>query len=242
MENRIKEFENILDKLIEKYNLSESRETIITLAQETIILRLSEKEDYKKLGNTRILGTPDLPISISKSEFEDGEWFFLSQLNLSEIQGVNSILPDQGMLYFFVDYGKGKVIYSPNYELKKYIERERDFKINFPPDGEKPRIEIIKTFPYSHNINGNYDYDEMQEELLEIIGDYEASIFGYFGVDCNIRTYNPLTGGDISKKYNNSILLFHQIDPLGRDAYFLINEEDLLEKRFNKVFYSHFAG
>lgn len=242
MENRIKEFEVFLEKLIDKYNLTESKEKILSLAQDTIIFNEAEEEDYTKIGNTRLFGIPDLPDSILESEFEDSECFFLSQLNLSDIKGFNKILPEEGMLYFFVDYGKGKVIYSPNNNLKKYNIDEHNLKINFIPEGKKTTIQIIKTLPFKDDIYDDYIYDNgLHDDLLDFIGYYDASIFGYFFADGNIRTLDPLRGTNISKEYKDSILLFHQTDPLGRDVYFLINKEDLKEKRFDKVFYSHFA-
>ena len=50
--------------LIEKHGLSHLKNNILSLAEEAIIIKKTEKEDYKKVGNSRLCGYPDLPKEI----------------------------------------------------------------------------------------------------------------------------------------------------------------------------------
>jgi uncharacterized protein YwqG len=243
------DFKSILSNLIEKYKLTDLKQEILNLAQETIILRNDEEENYSKLGNTRVFGFPDLPILINKEEFKNKEWYFVAQINLTETPD-NEYLPKNGMLYFFTDTFEAKVFYFPNIsekELLKYDKEKNIINAGYFPEGMKVKIEKILTLPYPSDFEDQDDslanlYNDLHEEFDEVIGDYEASILGYFWCDHNIRGFNPRTGENILKKYKNSILLFNNMDPLGRQQYFLINKVDLKENKFNNIYYNIFAS
>ncbi len=93
--------------------LDEKRDLLIKLAQPGTKINLAAKEDYSKVGNSRIGGFPDLPdysyyprfwtTSISGPLITATQHFtFLAQLNLAELpQPSSKLLPKTGMLYFF---------------------------------------------------------------------------------------------------------------------------------------------
>jgi uncharacterized protein YwqG len=247
--NKNGDFKDILSKLIEKYKLTNLKQEILNLAQETILLRNEEEENYCKLGNTRVFGYPDLPGLINDDEFKNKEWYFVAQINMAEIPE-NKYLPKNGMLYLFTDTFEAKVLYYPNISEEKLLKYDKEKNIinaGYFPEGIKVKIEKVLTLPYPSDLDDQdngiaYQYSDLQEEFDELIGDYEASILGYFWCDHNIRGLNPRTGANIIKKHKNFVLLFNNMDPLGRQQYFLINEADLKENRFNNIYYNIFAS
>jgi uncharacterized protein YwqG len=111
------ESEAHLRELLEKYRLEEFAEPILASAIECVDLRRGGREDYAKVGNSRIGGVPDLP-----SDWEwprsagDGYLNFILQLNLGEVPSlVRNPLPERGVLYFFVEEEE------PAYDVKARI-------------------------------------------------------------------------------------------------------------------------
>lgn len=127
----------------------------------TYQIEIKEKEDYKKKGNSRIGGLPDLPLEIKYPIGEDRPWEFLAQINFQEIEDENSILPKKGILYIFIKSEfEGRffhVEYSSNTEeletqtypesaLKyKYFYQHTGRKIAFRPlTGDKGKHTVLK--------------------------------------------------------------------------------------------------
>ena len=91
--------------------LDEKRDLLIKLAQFGTKINLAAKEDYSKVGNSRIGGFPDLPDysyypkfwTKDRSDTKVKRYFtFLAQLNLAELsQPSSKLLPETGILYFF---------------------------------------------------------------------------------------------------------------------------------------------
>lgn len=249
MKNKI-EIEN-LEELISKYNLNDERDEILKLSEDTIIF-ITENEDYTNVGNTRFEGYPDLPENYNFNDEKD-ELIFICQLNLEEIGYSWDKLPQKGMLYIFIysdyNYYHPKIFYLENIEktkLKKYIPKEGDKLYCYPEPLKMKEIHKAKTLPFSEDDMNekktiNVDYEPILEEINEFFdNNVSASIFGYFANQSGIRRINPKTGESIKKRYGETELLFHLQDyklasVTGGPLYFLINKEDLKNKKFDKV-------
>jgi uncharacterized protein YwqG len=96
-----------LRDLIHQHNLDRWEEKIVALAKPAIAIQkqLTRDEEEIPIGASKIGGSPDLP--------QDVSWFydhgkiltFIAQFKLSEVAtyDVEKILPERGMLYFFID-------------------------------------------------------------------------------------------------------------------------------------------
>ena len=60
---------------------------------------LEEKEDYAKIGNSRIGGNPDLPIKMDYPVFENGFYEFILQINLNNHPIIG--FPKEGLISIF---------------------------------------------------------------------------------------------------------------------------------------------
>lgn len=92
-------------------------------------IRLTEKEDYSEIGNSRIGGNPDLPIQMNYPVFENGFYEFILQLNLSE----NKIIgyPENGMISIF--YGN----LDNNEAIAYYFNKNQKLENKQTPIGSK---------------------------------------------------------------------------------------------------------
>ncbi|MEI8011663.1 MAG: DUF1963 domain-containing protein [Candidatus Omnitrophota bacterium] len=68
------------------------------------------------VGSSKIGGFPDLPSGVEwPYSLKDKEKYrFVAQFNLKELVSFDEegVLPKDGMLYFFIDFGSGTVLYS----------------------------------------------------------------------------------------------------------------------------------
>lgn len=121
-----------IDKIIQEFQLQEIRDEIYENLVERIAIETTEKEDYSKLGNSRLGGFPDLPIDFQYPLNEKGEYLrFLAQINCSEIQIENSVLPKKGIIYFFE--GDGDETFS-----KAFFSKNTSLITKEPPEGGFP--------------------------------------------------------------------------------------------------------
>lgn len=106
------DFKNKLIELIEVNSLNHLKDKILAITEETIFIKKSVKEDYSKLGSSRLCGYPDLPQEfewpiineVSDELYNDDLGLlklFLCQINLEELPDIGK-LPKKGMLYFFI--------------------------------------------------------------------------------------------------------------------------------------------
>lgn len=73
-----------------------------TQIRNSINIKSSVPDDYSQPGCSRMGGFPDLTDEIQLPRCDDGIWIFLFQINLADIAGLNSYLPNSGLLSFFV--------------------------------------------------------------------------------------------------------------------------------------------
>ncbi|MFA7561036.1 MAG: DUF1963 domain-containing protein [Candidatus Izemoplasmatales bacterium] len=121
--------------------------------------------------------------SISEKDIKtiNDKLFLLAQIKLSELPK-NGILPDEGILYFFIseDGNIGKVIYSLDFDLSKdfyKISNFKSFSIEFIKERRaeglkmlgKP-LELNKDFPSDEVLLLQYDpYEDNRLEFLSTI-------------------------------------------------------------------------
>ena len=106
------DFKDKLIELIDTHSLNHLKDKILSLTEETIFLKKTVKEDYLKIGSSRLCGYPDLPkeiewpvITESGYGYHDDDIgllkLFLCQVNLEELPDIGK-LPKKGILYFFL--------------------------------------------------------------------------------------------------------------------------------------------
>lgn len=116
------DLKNKLTELIDTYDLNAVKDKLFSIAEEAIMIKITEEEDYTKVGSSRLCGYPDLPKEIEWPRIKEvGEnmykedigllKLFLCQINLEELTDIGK-LPQKGMLYFFIGsncfWGYGK--------------------------------------------------------------------------------------------------------------------------------------
>lgn len=189
-----------LDKLIAKNGLDECKQYIYDNARSIIQLSLLGEETYGNIGNSRIVGYPDLPTGMEWPETEDGERMtFIAQLNLKDIKPLDreGLLPEAGILYFFMGLDEPsyniehKVIYVEN--TAELAKREIDeVSVLEETYGEfvsyrlsAKEIIQLPTYAYMNNeqISGDdtlYDrYSNMESELFDRDESYIGHLYGY---------------------------------------------------------------
>ncbi|MFB8372762.1 DUF1963 domain-containing protein [Paenibacillus taichungensis] len=125
-------------KTLEEYGLGNAADLLLSSSRWGIRLDVSTIDEYRRTGNSRVGGNPDLPSNMKWPLTQDGvPMTFLAQLNLVDLtpytpnDGRGS-LPERGMLYFFIGVDEPayhiehRVIYEP--DAHNLIRRE--------PDGE----------------------------------------------------------------------------------------------------------
>jgi uncharacterized protein YwqG len=99
-----------LNHLIIHHKLDAVADEIRKNTAECFALVVDERDDYSRLGNTRLGGEPDLPVGVDWPFVEDnGERRFanfVAQINFAELPRSidDQSLPESGILYLFVRY------------------------------------------------------------------------------------------------------------------------------------------
>lgn len=241
----LKEFENDLLK----YKLDFIKIDAKTLENETILSATQSK----------FLGKPYLPIELEYPKDKSGKpMVLLAQLNFSEIPSLENY-PDKGILQFYIpsedwyDMDDYKVFYHE--EIKDHQtdfefltdELYEDFPVycehslNFSKQEEYGGSEDFR-FNFSFN---ELDFWEFRDKLNKAQQDEIEKFF--YNVGHKIGGYAYFTQGDPRDKNSETkddVLLF-QIDTDeeimfgdGGVANFFINKEDLINKRFEKAYFT----
>ncbi|WP_205683814.1 YwqG family protein [Brevibacillus migulae] len=189
-----------LKKWLKNNELDDLEAYLLKNLRYTVRLDANSPEKYEQTGNSRVGGYPDLPDHVEWPRTEDGTLMTLvAQLNLSEIVPFQneSILPEKGMLYFFVGFDE------PAYAIEHkvlYVEQKENLKLRKPEESTALEEAYDTTFePYTVSARTavelpNYAYvdidqfssDEMEERYydtrLDLLGDEKTtwgSMFGY---------------------------------------------------------------
>ncbi|MCM3131177.1 YwqG family protein [Paenibacillus polysaccharolyticus] len=122
--------------LEEEYGLGAVADLVLDAGRWGIRLDVSTTDEYRRTGNSRVGGHPDLPDNLDWPLTEDGvPMTFLAQLNMVDLSPYTpndgrGTLPERGMLYFFIGRVDAaypiehRVIYEPStYNL---VRREPD--------------------------------------------------------------------------------------------------------------------
>ncbi|MEK5404575.1 YwqG family protein [Paenibacillus sp. FSL W8-0439] len=179
-----------LTRILEEHSLDEElKKEINQEAQAAIQFHLDHKENYERVGNSRIAGYPDLPPSIEWPCNSDGEYYtFIAQINLSELPfSPFEGLPHQGILYFFL--GLDEPAYDIDDKVFYYNGDSSALKKTLPPNG---KVEVcaenrdftsyaisfhpILTLPSEGEL-GDILVDQY-EELYELLYEHSDTVWG----------------------------------------------------------------
>ncbi|MGG4500699.1 YwqG family protein [Paenibacillus polymyxa] len=179
-----------LTRILEEHSLGEElKKEINQEAQAAIQFHLDHKENYERVGNSRIAGYPDFPPSIEWPCNSNGEYYtFIAQINLSELPfSPFEVLPHQGILYFFL--GLDEPAYDIDHKVFYYNGDSSALKKTLPPNG---KVEVcaenrdftsyaisfqpILTLPSEGEL-GDILLDQY-EELYELLYEHSDTVWG----------------------------------------------------------------
>lgn len=151
-------------------------------AQVSLQFELDCKENYERVGNSRIAGRPDLPPSIEWPCTEDGEAYtFLAQINLSELPFLPADnWPSSGMLYFFL--GLDEPAYDVEHQVFYYDGDLTHLTLASLPEGTEEINAEERDF-ISHQVTWQPhlslpDLGEASEMLFEEYEDLDTELSG----------------------------------------------------------------
>lgn len=113
-------------KTLEEYGLGTAADLLVSSSRWGIRLDVSTLDEYRRTGNSRVGGNPDLPEHIQWPLTQDGvPMTFLAQLNLVDLLPYTPndgrvSLPERGMLYFFIG------VDEPAYNIEHHVIYEPD--------------------------------------------------------------------------------------------------------------------
>lgn len=190
-------------------------------------IRLSKKdmENYKEIGSSRIGGDPDLPSNVEWPLDSNGTpMTFLAQLRLHELSShdESSLLPEGGMLYFFVGVDEPsyhiehKVLYlqeerlletkrQPSPEVTALEEKFIGYRVTARATIEPPNYGYVE---YEQVEDDEHDYEQYEELCFELTGENSSDIAVLFGYpatqhgDCEYEAVLRLLTGE---EYNYSV-------------------------------------
>lgn len=248
----------------EKFNLGKFLGNLELYSQKGI--KIKTKGISNDFGFSRIGGMPDFPRNIEWPKTVYGEYFnFLCQINLSEISHLNSNLPQNGILYFFMGEEAGveednKVIYYSgslddleNYDIKKLSDKnfadgyskymERPFSLEFEEIISIPNT--MCDFPSDLEVN-----DDEYERYMEMVNLLEKKEnenihymfnFPFYQSDNPRDMENELSSEDFHNK-GVCLLSLKYDNNLGfcfgdaGDLNFIIKKNDLKKLNFDNIY------
>jgi len=188
------------------------------------ILEIGNKKEDTAFKKSKIGGSPNLKRGSQYPKGKENPLEFLLQIDLSELPNKSSLLPEKGMLYFFVDndfgfYGETKVIFeSDNIEL---IETEST---------KKDEINLYEEYSININsVNTNQDWNYNPIVLLQNHKEHSA--------ECG-EIYLNLFGFDILKDSiffgkNNYLEYFGQICGPTKNYLEILKPENIFPSKDN---------
>jgi uncharacterized protein YwqG len=125
---------------------------IISLIEPSII-PLIDSSIKSSTGQSKFGGMPDLPASWNWPTFKNKPMVFLGQVNLKEVSAIysDSLLPKQGILFFFCFFNQPENEYGPSYEFKRSNEEYKVLYFN----GNKDQL---KRRPFPEKLYSGYHF------------------------------------------------------------------------------------
>jgi uncharacterized protein YwqG len=132
-------------KTLEEYGLGVAADLLLSSSRWGIRLDVSTLDEYRRTGNSRVGGHPDLPSRMKWPVTQEGvPMTFLAQLNLVDLSPYTpndgrGTLPERGMLYFFVGTDESacpiehRVIFEPSAHNLTRREPEGDTALDGAP-------------------------------------------------------------------------------------------------------------
>lgn len=216
---------NRLGQLVCEHQFEHALDYLQASVRQGIRWSKKEIENYREAGASRIGGDPDLPAGVEwPLDSEGTPMTFLAQLRLSELaaQEESSLLPKEGMLYFFVGVDEPayniehKVLYLRDEELEEAHRRRAPEQTSLEEQFKGYRVEARSTMEppnygyvdYELVEDEEHDYEQYEDlcfELTEANSNDLAVMFGYPATqhgDCEYEAaLQMLTGAE----YNYSV-------------------------------------
>lgn len=170
---------------------------------------------------SKIMGSPAFPTHFLENNHLE-EMYFVMQLNLSELSCYDTLLPKEGMLYFFLDitsYPYEPIVIYTNEEITTVYDNINE---GFEEYGDISSYKL--------------EFTQDKEDGHIILGDIDPSL----DLDCEIDTT-----GYIMLLNIDSLMLPEKTLTLGNpDGWYiyLIKEEDLKKQDFSKVKFVDFGS
>lgn len=188
-----------VESLIEEYGFAHASQYILDHIRPSIRCTKAGETRYETLCDSRAGGDPDLPTSMQWPLTKDGiPMTFLAQLNLEELSGHDtaSLLPVDGMLYFFVGIDQPaydinhRVLYVTKEELagaeRRFAPEEtaleesfRGFRLTARPSLEPPNYAYVDYDQIENESVGYEDYEDLSFSINGSRSDDVATLFGY---------------------------------------------------------------
>jgi uncharacterized protein YwqG len=137
----------------------------LSFIAESIFLNYSENSP--NFGDSKYSGDADLPDSL-KDKIDMGKFYFVSQLNFSELQefNPNNNLPPKGIVYFFCKIQKANdgYPYLPNDDFR-VLYFENDPRKNIPTTGYKFEFTLWYTFPTPNQFSKEFRFNSYDDRM-----------------------------------------------------------------------------
>ena len=189
----------LLEGLIREHRFEHALSYLLEHTRQGIRCTKAGEANDGRLGGSRIGGDPDLPARIDWPATSEGvPMTFLVQLNLQELAAANEslLLPDRGMLYFFVGVDEPayniehRVIHVPEEELASASRRPapgttalegafRAYRLEPRATLEPPNFAYVDTEQVENDTADYEDYEEFVWSVTNSQNGDVALLFGY---------------------------------------------------------------
>ena len=203
IKHKLKEIEDRIDHL----KISQFKGELLNNLRVNYRLDSIEADNYQTLGNSRLGGFPDLPMSYDYPVNNNGYYNLILQLNFSELKNPISELPENGILYLFqgaMNSDDFKIIYiNETNNLEKKLPQKHLTNLN--KENRPTNYDALKaSFRLEHYFEGEtiwniYNYNpSIYTELTRTNSTYDTQIITepFGGLDAIKNAYLAIKGYD----------------------------------------------
>lgn len=111
-----------------------------------------------QIGTSKFGGRPSLPEGMDWPFYEENPMVFIAQINLEEINQFDfeNVLPDKGMIYFFIHFNEPENEYGTEYQ---FIFDKQEYKVVFSESEE------LKEMDFPQGIADEYRFEPTRMEF-----------------------------------------------------------------------------
>lgn len=175
------------------------------------------EDSSENYTSSKFLGSPTVPLHFLDDHPLSDDDFFIAQINLEDLKGKQTLLPDKGFLYFFLDVDT----LEPTVYFTEDEPAEVIIDINESFEGEYGATDAYQLFFDSDLDEGHY-------------------LLGEVNPDVGLEGYTDLNGKLTLLEIDalaipEEIFSFYSIARGSGRYTFLIKESDLLKRDFSRV-------